>query len=335
VYFVFVNFTDFIDSNLNIPFLIGLCLVPIITLTGLRQGTLQALKEIPKSQIPEAVVRPFFLLIFFSSVLFLLDKDITAREALFSNLAAACVAFAVGTYWLIRCIPHETVDVQPIYETKEWLRISIPLLVISGLHMILGQTDILMLGALLNNEATGIYGAASRVAGLVSFGLVAVNSIVAPLISEYYSKKSMDDMQRMITIAANGIFAFTAVVSLVLIIAGPMLLSIFGKEFVAGYSSLIILLIGQIVSSLAGSVGFLMVMTGNQKKASSIIFYGAVANIVLNYYLIPIYGVVGAAIATSISTVIWNILMLRQVVITLKINPTILSNFRYLVKYHS
>ncbi|MEW8354650.1 MAG: flippase [Candidatus Thiodiazotropha sp.] len=335
VYVLFSEFTDLIEPEHKLPFLIGLCLVPILTLTGLRQGTLQALKEIPKSQIPEAIIRPFFLLLFFSSIYLLIDNGISATEALLANIAAASVAFAIGTYWLIGSIPQETKHVKPAFETNEWLKISIPLLVISGLHMILGQTDILMLGALLNTEATGVYGAASRVAGLVSFGLVAVNSIVAPLISEYYAQKSMADMQRMITISANGIFAFAAVASAVLIVAGPTLLSIFGEEFVVGYNPLIILLIGQIVSSLAGSVGFLMVMTGNQKKASAIIFYGAIANIILNYILIPIYGVVGAAIATSVSTVFWNLLMLCQVVKTLRINPTILSNFKYLVKYNS
>ena len=64
-------------------------------------------------------------------------------------------------------------------------------------------------------------------------------------------------------------------------------------------------------------------MTGNEKKSASAIALGAGINVALNALLIPRYGVEGAAIATSTSIVIRNILLSIQVRQKLNISPTI------------
>ena len=54
-------------------------------------------------------------------------------------------------------------------------------------------------------------------------------------------------------------------------------------------------------------------MTNNQNIYAKILFVGALVNIVLNYILIPIYGINGAAIASMFSLVVWNVLMIYEV----------------------
>jgi O-antigen/teichoic acid export membrane protein len=72
-------------------------------------------------------------------------------------------------------------------------------------------------------------------------------------------------------------------------------------------SSLIVLLIGQAVNALCGSAGVYMNMTGKQVIFQRILLVAFAINITLNLILIPIYDILGAAIATSISTIFWNV----------------------------
>ena len=247
---------------------------------------------------------------------------------MYLNILAAGLSFTIGTYWLLTRLPVEIRQATPEYSKQEWLKMSLPMFFIAGMNLLLQQTDIMMIGAMIGTDQAGIYGAAARIAALVTFGLTAVNSIVAPLISEYFSANKLQELQRMITLAARGIFVFTIAICTMLFILGVFILGLFGNEFVVGYEPLTILLIGQAVSAIAGSVGFLMVMTGHQVTAAKIIGSSAVINIVLNATLIPVFGIVGAAISTAISTALWNIIMLYYVKHNLDINPTVFARLK-------
>ena len=72
---------------------------------------------------------------------------------------------------------------------------------------------------------------------------------------------------------------------------------------------LFILLSGRFFSSICGPVGVVLQMTNNQHIFQNILLIAAVFNISLNYFLIPIYGINGAAFASFASLLFWNIFM--------------------------
>ena len=57
-----------------------------------------------------------------------------------------------------------------------------------------------------------------------------------------------------------------------------------------------------------GAVIYILDMTGKQIISRNILIFTAFINIVLNWHLIPIYGIKGAAIATAISIFCWTVL---------------------------
>jgi O-antigen/teichoic acid export membrane protein len=73
------------------------------------------------------------------------------------------------------------------------------------------------------------------------------------------------------------------------------------------YTFLVILAIGQLANAFAGPVLNILNMTGYEKSARNTMLVMATANIALNAMLIPPYGPLGAAIATSITMVGWNL----------------------------
>jgi O-antigen/teichoic acid export membrane protein len=68
-----------------------------------------------------------------------------------------------------------------------------------------------------------------------------------------------------------------------------------------------------------------MTMTGHQIQAAKILALTIVVNLVLNAFLIPAAGIIGAAIATTIATALWNFMMLAYVWRRLNYNPTIFA----------
>jgi O-antigen/teichoic acid export membrane protein len=65
---------------------------------------------------------------------------------------------------------------------------------------------------------------------------------------------------------------------------------------------------GQFISSISGSVGFILNMTGKQNILQLTALISVVLNVTLNFMLIPMYGIGGAAISTAIAGILWNLL---------------------------
>ena len=68
-----------------------------------------------------------------------------------------------------------------------------------------------------------------------------------------------------------------------------------------------ILLLGQIVNVVSGSVGNLLNMSGNEKDLNNVAILAGILVTILNFSLIPVFGVLGAAISTAIAISFQNI----------------------------
>ena len=89
-----------------------------------------------------------------------------------------------------------------------------------------------------------------------------------------------------------------------------------------------ILLVCQVINVITGSVINLMTMTKYQKETLYVFSMSLVFNLVLNLVLIPIYGMEGAAWATGITTIVWNITALLLIRKKLKVDPSIFHYFK-------
>jgi O-antigen/teichoic acid export membrane protein len=191
------------------------------------------------------------------------------------------------------------------------------------MNLLSRQASLLLTGALAGDKAAGILGASLRISRLVVFGLSATNMIVAPMISELYHGGRRQELQRVLTMAAWGIFTFTVIISVLLIISGPWVLGMFGTGFSDGYLPLLIVLGGQIVNSCTGAVGYIMVMTGHQNQAAIITVGSVAVNVTISYFLVSLFGATGGAVAMSIALIFWNVAMMLYVWRKLGLNATI------------
>ena len=201
------------------------------------------------------------------------------------------------------------------------LSISFPMLMTATMMFLIGQTGVLMLGMFRTEAEVGYYAIAVKLATLTTFVLQAVNSMAGPKFSELFYTGKIDELFHIAKKSAKLIFAITLPILLCFLIFGKLILSIvFGQDFAIAYPALVPLLIGQFVSSISGSTGIFMNMTGNQIVFRNIMFIATVLNVGLNLWLIPVIGFIGAALAAMISLCFWNITTL--IYIKLKFGKT-------------
>ncbi len=295
-------------SDLTATLLVGAFLLPVLALSAIRRASLRALKRVVVSEAADGVVRPILLALGVAVAVLWAGRQLDAAVAMQLNIFGAVGGLLVASVYLQRKRPKEVYRARPEFRTREWVRTALPLLFVSGLYMLLGRVDKLMLGMLRDPAEVGFYSVASRVASLALFGMQASNSIAAPLISEFHSAKSREELQGLVSRVAKLIAGISAPVLLGLLILGPWILALFGEEFKTAYLALVLLTLGQAVNASTGPVGFLLTMTGHERKGLQIVTISLVVNILLNVPGIYFFGISGAAGATSVSIVVRNLL---------------------------
>jgi O-antigen/teichoic acid export membrane protein len=200
------------------------------------------------------------------------------------------------------------------------LRTSTPLLLVNSMNLVLGWTDVLVLGMWRDAAEVGIYGIALRIALLTAFVLSAINVVVAPQFAALHSQGNDAALKRLAQQSALWTLIAAAPAILVLLLVPDLILQIFGPQFKDGAGALRILALGQLVNVATGSVGILLVMTGHEKLMRNIVAASAALNLLGNLALVPRYGAIGAAASTALSLAFMNILSWYMVRKKLHIN---------------
>ncbi len=308
---------------------IALVALPFSGLTRIRQGAMRGLGHVVRGMIPETFVAPVLSCTVLAVLYLAFDASLLPQHAVSIGLAITVTAFLIGNRMLSAVLPAEVRSAEPTMAKRAWLASAAPMVMITGLEVINGQMDIIMLGAMTSEKVTGIYSVAARGALLAVFIWAAINMAIGPIIARTYYSGDHVAMKTLIRKSAIGIFLFTLPVCAILFLFGEFFLSLFGPEFIAGKPALNILLIGYLVMTLAGSAGLILKMTGHERDVMWTGAGAALVNVTLNAVLIPSFGAEGAATATAVSLSVWALASCVTVYLRLGINPTFLGPWRF------
>lgn len=265
---------------------------------------LKGLKRIRNSMLVSGMLYPVIAL----AVIWPLAKSFSAPGAAMAYVLGTGGAAAIG--WAMwRANVAGVAAPAPAFERRVLWQSSRALWTMSIINRgILPWVPLLLLGIWGTMEEAGIFGAATRVAMLVTFFLTAVNTVIAPKFAELYDKGEIEMIgllarrfALLITLAASPLF-------LVLICAGGWVMGLFGPDFSRGGTALAILALGQAVNTMTGSVGYLLMMTGYERDIRNASLLAVVLMAVCAALLIPTYGIIGAAIASTVAIASMNIL---------------------------
>ncbi len=290
----------------------ALLLLPVTALTLLSGAVLLGLRRVVLGQIAEMLLRPGFFLLLLGAAL--LTGGLTPSQAMSLHFAAACMAFIVGVLILLRALPPEVGRIRPKYDTLVWFRSAISFGLLAGFDKINNQIGMVMLGLLATKEEVGQYRVAVSVGALVVFGLTITAAVLAPHIARLHSAGDKERLQRMLTWSTRGVLLMALPLAILFIIFGnPILGVVFGEPYREASTALAIISVGQCVNASMGPVGLILSMTGHEIETLKGVSAATVLNIILATFLIPFFGVEGAATAMGISIIAWNLILYRAV----------------------
>lgn len=317
------------DSFTQIQFLTfawGIAFIPLSALAALRGASLRGLRKVIQGQLPEQIVKPVLFIIMLAVVSVTGIKQLTAESAMMFNALSAGVAFIFGAWMLFRVKPKQLNTAKKEFERKAWVTSVVPLAMVAGLDILIHQTDIVMLGLLGTSEEVGIYRVAIQGATLITIGTAMVGMVVNPYFSRLYNQNEMEKFKKLTTYSARAAFIVVLPIAIVFIFAGEWLVTlVFGQSYSAAALPLVILTVGQLIHVAVGLGGPLLNMCGYEKATLYAQIAAVITNITLNYTLIPIYGINGAAYATFIAILVRKIAIWYMVYRYLNLDTSILG----------
>jgi PST family polysaccharide transporter len=214
-------------------------------------------------------------------------------EAIFTAL------FLIGVFGL-KGAPPWTLQASG-RRARELLKDSWPLILSSLSIVLYMKVDQIMLGQMLNDSAVGIYAAAVRISEVWLFIAVAINASLKPLLyrrREESQQAFLRGLQRLFDVM---VFISLAIAIVTQAFAEQLILTLFGSDYLGAAAILKIHIWAGVFVFLNNALWIWFLAEEKQRLGNIRLVIGLTLNVVLNLFLIPIYGGLGAAVATLIS----------------------------------
>jgi O-antigen/teichoic acid export membrane protein len=290
-----------IESYYVVPFVLGFVCLPMIALSDLLQGLSRANAWAVFALSPTYLVRPILILVLMAAAL-LAGYLPNARTALIVAIAATYLT----TIWQLVGVTGRIDRKLPVgprtVHFREWFAVSLPIFLVESFFFLLTNADVLMVGFFMEPDDVAVYFATVKTLALVHFVYFAVKAGAA----QRYAAYTHGDPDKLAAFARDTVswtFWPSLAMAIVVLALGKLMLTLFGPEFVAGYPLLFLLVVGVVARSAVGPAESLLTMTGNENICAIVYAMTLALNIVLSVLLIPVFGLWGAAIATTASMV--------------------------------
>jgi len=195
-----------------------------------------------------------------------------------------------------------------IRPSREIFNFSLPLFFTILLNRFSSNFETIILGFFGVLAEVGIYSIILNLSSIGKMGFEALRTISSPIFAELHSQGKINELKQYYQTITKWSFTFNLPIFLTICLFSENLLIIFGEEFALGKMGLIILASGVLFDALTGACGAVIKMSGYSKVNLIISIFYLTTTIILDFILIPKYGLLGAAWAGALTIVIGNIL---------------------------
>jgi O-antigen/teichoic acid export membrane protein len=229
---------------------------------------------------------------------------IGARHYVVANLVGLVVTAGIMVVLALRDVglPSRATRIRPI---RARVARSTPFLWWIALTQIYYSTDLILVAYLAGDRKAGLYAAAAKLP-LSVIGVAALwFSVAMPETARLHSAAQTDIIRRQARVATTS----AVVAGLPFVVLGPIFATdiaktLFGPKFTGSGPALAILSASVAISFLQIVVTSVVMGAGRERPYVRVMSFGAAANVALNLVLIPLFGIVGAAISTMVAEII-------------------------------
>ena len=267
------------------------------------------------------------------SLLQLAAVAVIAVTASLSGLVAAwaapwAIAALFAGWWLVRLQRRSAATSPEPADAgaepgawRDFWGFTAPRALTSIVQLALQRLDIVLLTVLAGPAQAAIYTAATRFLVVGQFANQALANVVEPRIGHLLT---LDDRSAALTVyqtATSWLVLLTWPFYLLVASGADGLLDLFGKGYDAGVPVVLVLTATMLVASAIGMVDVVLIMAGRTRWNLGNALTALALNVVLDVLLIPVLGLLGAAIGWAAAILLKNLLPLVQVWRALGLHP--------------
>jgi O-antigen/teichoic acid export membrane protein len=302
--------------------------IPLFVVSNVALAVLQGFREVPWRTSVKYLCEPVAK---FLVTMGLLDAGWGLISALIAMPAALLLTTALSLLPLRRLSSGSNGSVSSASGYGDILGYSMPLLgglVFAGLAT---RSDVFLLGYWTSVEEIGIYSAAFQTSTIMAVVLGTLDSIATPFLSESIARKERAQLHLLAGTVLRWTLMATIPLFLIMTVFAKELMALFGSDFESGWVSLTILAFGQFVNSAMGCSNSMLLWAGYSKLVMWNSFVASAVQIGLYFVLIPLYGPIGAALATSAGLILVVMMRVVQVRRLLNVWPYEWATFKPLL----
>ena len=275
------------------PAIIGLSIVFIVAMS--LQARHKLVASIPCQNIAHLMLCGAAVIIF--------SDDSASAVALYFSLSLGVTSCFF--YWLsVQNLNNngEKPDPQTLWQSAR------PNWIIMMMNQSVQWSAPIIIGIFLVAQQVAFFSVAQRIAMLTSFILMAVNLVVAPKFSAFHAKGDDEGIRKTALFSVRLLVLSALPIVLFMLLFPEFLMGLFGDEFKQGAIILQILVLGQAVNVITGSVGFLLMMSGHERDMRLVTLISGFGVLISVPIFTKLFGAIGAASATAFFISLQNLL---------------------------
>jgi O-antigen/teichoic acid export membrane protein len=302
--------------SMSVPTQAAAWLIAPVAIVQVAGGALQALDRVVLGQALEGIGRPLVFCLYVAIAWgWGVGLDVQTLLLAFGLAEVTLIVIAAGLIaGRLHAVTLRNLPSRPIQHNvwRYHIRAATPFVLANGMVQLYMLAGLIAVGIWMSASDVAVYRVASQVAGLIAFGLQALQAALQPSIAHASATpQALSTVQRQLTLGTRGLSLALSPVVVLCFFWPDWLLSLFDASFENHGAVLRILAIGQTVSLLSGVNGAILNMNGLAWITARWSGMAFGVQCVLIALLLPSFGILGIAMADALSRVIWNLALVR------------------------
>lgn len=284
--------------------------IPFVAAFRLYGSLATATRAFTLAYLPDVCLKPLLLLAALGGLL-LAGRGISLAEVMLC-LAVVTILLSAAQYALLaRGFPVELTLWRPQVAmstrriTTKWRREAHAVLLVAVFSQFLPDLTILIATPFMKASDVGIFGLCLKLAFLAGFFVLLTQNIATPDLADALAKRSERRGGTKFSPPSTIAAAVTFIATLLCVFFGERLLRVFGADFAAGHTALVVLMAAQLVRAVFGPTNAVLTLVGEQKSNLLLTAASVVALAISTAVMGTLLGLDGAAFAVLFTMLFW------------------------------
>jgi O-antigen/teichoic acid export membrane protein len=220
-----------------------------------------------------------------------------------SGLLVGSLAAVLLGYLLTRNLGAEK---QPAVRLSDIFLGAVPVMIIYGTLTAIINIDLLAVKYVMGeSQFTGYYASASAVSKIIFWIVLAYSAVLLPFVSASYFRKNFQEAgQYVARLMRYSFLVLTPLVLLGSFYSREVIQIVYGHQYMPAAAALRILIWGFLALGFCAIISVAMIGIDREKTMIKIVLIGLGIALLLNILLVPLWGLMGAAVATCFSSLV-------------------------------